>query len=327
MRATDLGFEYICQDERDELAEVCANYLKQDHDKPFFLVASFINPHDICHLAISEFAEDGFDLEIKNKCILERETVEAAAQIPEGLSEADFFETYCPPLPDNHLPQHDEPEAVVKMVNQRAFKKAVREKWGEVDWRRHRWAYHQLTEQVDQQIGTVLNALRESGLEQNTVVIFTSDHGDHDSSHKLEHKTALYEEATRIPFLICDPDCGKPGSVNSQQIVCNGLDIFPTICDYAGAEVPKNLKGISLKQLARGDIPRNWRDHLLIESEFGYGIRTKDYLYAIYDQGRNRKQLYDLKRDPGQTRNYVSDPDYAEIVERHHCFFEEMAPK
>jgi arylsulfatase A-like enzyme len=232
--------------------------------------------------------------------------------MPEGVSEDEFFEKYCPKLPENYLPQQDEPEAVLDMVNQRKFKQDARNKWGEKGWRRHRWAYCQLTELVDRQIAVVLDALHESGFEKETVVIFTSDHGDHDSSHKLEHKTALYEEVTRIPFIIYDPDTKVAGTVNCDNLVCNGTDIYPTICDYAGAHIPASLSGVSLKPLAEGEKTEIWRDHVLIESEFGHGIRTADYLYAIYDKGENREQLYDLKKDPGQTMNFAGNPAYEE---------------
>jgi arylsulfatase A-like enzyme len=314
--AEALGFDYICKDERQELAEVCADRLKQPHKKPFFLVASFINPHDICHMAINEFAEDGLDLILKEKCIREGKTVAEAAQIPEGISEEVFFETYCPPLPCNYELQEDEPEAIKELLKQRKFKIRAREEWGERGWRRHRWAYCKLTEQVDSQIGIILDALRESGLEKDTVVIFTSDHGDHDSSHKLEHKTALYEEATRIPFIICDPDTEVKGSVNSKHLICNGTDLFPTICDYAEAEVPEDLTGLSIKTLAEGKKQKTWREYLLIESEFGHGIRSHNMFYALYDKGANREQLYDLEKDSGQTRSFAKDPTYKKILEK-----------
>jgi choline-sulfatase len=316
--ARELGFDYLCKDERDELAETCAGFLRKKHDKPFFLVASFINPHDICHLAINDFGESGIDLILKQKCVLENESVARAARNPAGVDDEEFFARHCPPLPDNYLPQVDEPEAVSELLDQRTFRRHAKEKWGERGWRRHRWAYCRLTEEVDRQVGVVLDALREAGLDQDTVVIFTSDHGDNDGAHQLEHKDVLYEEATRIPFILCDPAAPARGAVDREHLVCNGLDLFPTVCDYAGATVPAGLRGTSLRPLVTGAGPDDGcRGHVLIESEFGFGIRTRDFLYALYDQGANREQLYDLRRDPGQTRNFVADPGCADVLARH----------
>jgi arylsulfatase A-like enzyme len=69
--------------------------------------------------------------------------------------------------------------------------------------------------------------------------------------------------------------------------------------------------------LAAGTVLESWRGHVLVESEFGFGIRTRDHLYALYDRGESREQLYDLRQDPGQTRNFAADPDYAEILKQH----------
>ncbi len=314
-RAEALGFNYICKDQRDELAEVCADYLKQPHEKPFFLVASFINPHDICHMAINQFAESDFDLLLKRKCVTEGKNVEEASKIPEGVSEEEFYERLCPPLPENHEPQKDEPEAVQQLVNERGFRRKIRESWKEKDWRLHRRAYCKLTEKMDGQVGVVLEALKDAGLEDDTVVIFTSDHGDHDSSHKLEHKTALYEEVTRIPFVVRDPDCLNPGTTDTDHIVCNGTDIYTTLCDYAGTEAPNGLKGLSFRKIAEGGKPEDWREEVLVECQIGHGIRTKDMFYALYDIGENREQLYDLEKDPGQTRNFAGDPGYRDKLQ------------
>ena len=76
-----------------------------------------------------------------------------------------------------------------------------------------------LTERVDAQIGVVMKALKESGLSDNTVVIFTSDHGDLDASHKLEHKTILYEEAANIPFIISYPWMKNKGIADDENMI------------------------------------------------------------------------------------------------------------
>jgi arylsulfatase A-like enzyme len=305
--AKEFGFDYFCHDERENLARACADFIKSEHGQPFFLTASFINPHDICFMAINDYAADEQSRKTIQNGKVEGEQVKKALAMVDDIPEDIFWQEKCPLLPDNYLPQSDEPEAIFDMLARSPFKLNTREKWDDKIWRLHRWVYHRLTEQVDRQIEIVLKALNEANLTQETVVIFTSDHGDHDASHKLEHKTAFYEEAIRVPLIICDPDTATPGSLDQQHLVSNGLDIYPTICDYAGVQVPSELMGRSLRPIAMGYKPEHWRDNLLIESEIGSAVRTEDYLYVNYDQGNNREQLYDLKNDPGQTTNFINN--------------------
>jgi choline-sulfatase len=318
-----LGFDVLTADERWGLADQCADYLRGGHRRPFALVASFINPHDICYMGIRDFAQSDFDRLLLEKGETELAALDWALGRPEGVSEDEFFEKHCPPAPPNFDPQDDEPEAVKKLVEERGFRKDARQKWSERRWREHRWAYARLTERVDEQIGRVLDALRESGLEETTVVIFTSDHGDHDSAHRLEHKTALYEEAMRVPFIIADLNADPAGHVED-RLVSNGLDLVPTFCDYAGVEPPADLKGVSLRPLVEGHEPEDWRQALVVESQLGYSVVGPRYKYALYDEGENREQLYDLREDSYETRNFAGDADKEEVLERCRVLYEEM---
>ena len=159
-----------------------------------------------------------------------------------------------------------------------------------------------LTERVDAQIARILEAVKESGQEENTVIIFSSDHGDLDASKKMEHKTAFYEEATKVPLIVSWPGVTQAGAVDNEHLISNGLDLLPTLCDYAGANVPEDLSGISFKSLSEGKQPETWRDHLYIESEFGTATCVSDHKYALYHEGMHREQLYDLANDPYETK-------------------------
>ncbi len=310
-----MGFEYMLRDERDRLAETCADFIRRPRTRPFFLVASFINPHDICYMAIRDFPQDPESSRIIANGRTELETLDRALARPAGVSEAEFFARHCPPLPDNHLPQTGEPEAIERLLRQRPFKWGVRESWSEERWRLHRWAYCRLTEAVDAQIGTVLAALRESGQEEETVVIFTSDHGDNDGAHKMEHKDVLYEESVRIPFIISQPG-RTSAAVDRSHLVSNGLDLLPTLCDYAGAECPADRAGVSLRPLAEGRAPAKWREWLPVECEIGDLIVTERYKYMLHHHGARAEQLMDLARDPGETRNALNDPEHAAALAR-----------
>lgn len=306
-RATDLGFDYIEENERDRLAETCAQWLKAPHEKPFFMVASFINPHDICLMGISESRATEQERRLCEILPLEIETVRQALERPEGVGEKEFFERYAPPLPDNFDIQEDEPEMVSRLIDERPFRRMEREQWTEERWREHRWAYKRLTEKVDAEIGRVLEALEQSGLADRTLVIFTSDHGDHDGAHRMEHKTAYYVEACRIPFLVCGAGVSRQGVVDREFLISNGLDLAPTVYDYAGIEMPAYCRGRSIRPIVEGRMEREDRTHLPMESQVGYAAVNRTHLYALYDEGRNREQLYDLVSDPGQTRNALND--------------------
>jgi choline-sulfatase len=314
--AEKLGFDYICKDERDELADVCAEFLRAKHGKPFLLVASFINPHDICYMGIREFAQTDFDHLLVEKGKRELAELDAALQLPEGVSEEEFFEQICPPLPENHEPTDLEAGAIDALLGQRSFRRSERDKWTDREWRLHRWAYARLTERVDGQIAKVLQALRDSGRDKDTVVIFTTDHGDHDAAHKLEHKTFPYDEVARVPMLVAGPGI-EPGRVDADHLVSNGLDLIPTLCDLSGAPLPDGLLGRSLRPVLEGQDPDDWREYVVSEWEFGRMVRTDRYKYILCDRGEHPRQLYDMDADPGETRNLAYQPELADVVARH----------
>ncbi len=320
MNVEEIGFKTICEDERDGLAEACASFITADHDKPFFLCASFINPHDICYLAIRDFAQTDREKGLIARGQIETATLDNALQRPNGISEDTFFRDQCPPLPDNHEPQADEPEAIRRFLARAPFRQKARERYSEKDWRMHRWAYARLTEKVDGQIGRVLEALRDNGKVEDTVVVFTSDHGDHDSAHKLEHKTLFYEEACRIPLIVSQP--GKTSNGVCPDLVSNGLDLLPTLCDYAGTQPPSDLIGRSLRTQAEG-APTAPRKFIPLENEIGRMVVTKTAKYMIHDDGADREQLFDLSTDPGETRNALADENLeSSLAECRACFTE-----
>jgi choline-sulfatase len=312
-----IGFGVLTADERHGLAEAAARYVRADHERPFCLVASFINPHDICYMGIRDFGESDFDRLLLEKGEVELAALDWALERPPGVSEAEFFADNAPPLPANFAPQEDEPEAIVELLRERPFRWRERTEWPDERWREHRWAYARLTQRVDAQIGTLLEAVRERGPDGDTVIIFTSDHGDHDSSHKLEHKTVPYDEAARIPLIVCHPGRSLADHEDTAHLVSNGLDLLPTVCDYARAEVPSDLLGRSLRPLVEGREAPDWRDHLLVESQVGDALVTADHKYVLCGAGENREQLYDLRRDPHETRNWAREPGLQDVLGKH----------
>jgi choline-sulfatase len=311
-----LGYRNLTRDSRQGLADACAEFIKGQHKRPFFLFASFINPHDICYMAINDFRRTRQEPPIGNT---DSKTCEAVLdRARKAANIGAFVQENCPPLPANHEVPEAEPECITqKYVNARPFRAYIRQKWTQDQWRLHRWAYCRLTEMVDREIGIVLDALREAGMQDNTLIVFTSDHGDMDSTHKMEHKSVLYEESVRVPFIMSYSGKITEGAVDDTHLVSNGLDLLPTLCDYAGIETPKALHGRSLRSLAGRTAAKQWRDFVVSESQNGRMLRTDRFKYCIYDSGKLPEQLRDMKNDPGEMTNLAAVPAFKSVLDRH----------
>jgi len=305
-----LGFRDISNNEREELAEEAAKYIKGKHENPYFLIISLINPHDICYMAIRDFGYSEEEKRMVARSVVEVATLDKALEMPDGVTDQEFFAKYCPPLPPNYEPQKDEPEAINSLITRRVFRKNARDNWTDNDWRRHRWAYCRLTELVDKRVQTILDAVRENGQEKNTLILFSSDHGDNDAAHRLEHKTTLYEESANIPFLAMWKGHIPEGQVDDSHLVSSGLDLLPTICDYAGIKGSADKRGRSLRPLFENR-KVVWRETLGVESEIGRMVVSNDKLkYIKYDAVGNEEQLLDLNQDPYETTHFTNDPKH-----------------
>jgi arylsulfatase A-like enzyme len=160
---------------------------------------------------------------------------------------------------------------------------------------------------VDQLVGDVLAALRDTGRAGDTLVIFASDNGFANREHRWISKLVPYEESIRIPMVIRLPGTIAPGAT-SQALVSN-VDIAPTIADFAGVSFP--MEGVSLRPLLSGTAPRV-RDEVVLEHrQWGNqvptycGVRTRRFVFAHYVTGE--EELYDLVRDPFELENLASE--------------------
>lgn len=297
------GFRNLHGHNDTGLSEACIEYLREDHDRPFFLVASYINPHNICEYARGQNIPH--------------------ASLPE------FTLEDCPPLPANFAVNPYD-AAVLQFEKRQSYSLYPSQDFKPDDWRRYRYAYYRLVEAVDAEIGKLLDEIDRQGLWDNTVIIFTSDHGDGNAAHQWNQKTVLYEEVANIPFIICLPGGRNAGKV-LPQLVNNGTDLMPTVCDWAGAEVPAGRSGLSLRDVAEsGDAAHPFRDYVVTETNFnqtagtsGWMVRTARYKYVLYDKGLYREQLYDMENDRGEMVNLAVDSRYRTIVEEHRAMLRE----
>ena len=324
----ELGFKVICDDARDKLADESVKFIMGKHENPYFMVVSLINPHDICFMPIRDFAvSESVTKFIKNSEV-ECTTLDKALKIPDGINEKDFFEKYCPPLPPNFEPQNNEPEAIKSLINRSAglpnsdFIKKAREKYTENDWRRHRWAYARLTEMADKSVQTILEAVKESGQEKNTLIIFSSDHGEMDAAHRMVHKTAFYEESANIPFIAMWKGHIPAGQVDNDHLVSNGLDLLPTVCDYAGIMGVSDSRGRSLRPLFENrHIP--WRETVGVESEIGRMVVSAGKLkFMRYDAVGIEEQLFDMNLDPYEMTPCTDDTNYKKKLNKMRKLFD-----
>jgi len=278
--------------------EILAEYGKGKKQKPFFLFLSFINPHDICFKA-------GADKRYPDK--ISKEEAHTTKKLLEAKKkmDPDVYRSQIPPRAVNFSPITGELEAMVELdIESRG--------WSSAQWDLYNWMYYRLTESVDKQIGRVLDALEKAGLEENTIIVFTSDHGEMNGAHGLILKNVLFEECQRVPFIFAGKGI-KKNYADKTTLVCNGLDFIPTICDLAGIDCPKGLTGISLKPYLYGQTPKLDRKFIITESYNGYQINDGRYKYSIYELAGNPEMLTDLIANPGETKNFVSEPSYKEI--------------
>ena len=312
-----LGFTGFCTDERERLAVEAADHIHRQSGQPWAMVVSLINPHDICYQAIRAFPDDSaFNQQLLRNGAVELGCLDEALQPPLGVDYDTFLRDHLPPLPANHEVQTDEPALIREVLAQRPFKLAARQEWVERDWRLHRWAYARLMERVDRQIGVVLDALEASGQAKDTLVLMTSDHGDHDGSHRLEHKTFFYEEAVRVPWLMRLPGRIPAGRVEDSCLVATGLDLMATCCDYAGAALPGHCRGVSQRGVAENRSEASQRGQAFGENLVSCMLVEQSWKYVRYDSGAHAEQLYDLYTDPGESRNHAHDAANVGVLAR-----------
>jgi len=293
------GYDEKFKGQRDTLPGGCLEFITQERDKPFFAVASFINPHDICY---AHMTHTGRGTRARVKDLYQ----EALAMPLDEL----------PPLPDNYGIQEGEPSGIQAKLSTRATTPSLtmRNEYDEKAWRINRYIYHRLTERVDGEIGQILDGLKEAGLEDNTLIIFTSDHGNMDASHRLASKSFPYEESVGIPFIMKYEGHIPAGQVDNEHLVSAGLDILPTLCAYAGVEIPEHLIGKSLRPIAEGKPVTNWREYVVSEDAKWRMLRTDAYKYISFSDPTSKESLVNMTTDPGEMRNLVDNPEYKEVL-------------
>ncbi len=199
-------------------------------------------------------------------------------------------------------------------------------------WKFNRYIkdYLRTIRSVDDGVGKVLDYLDESGLAENTVIVYTSDQGFYLGEHGWFDKRFMYEESFKTPLLVRYPKEIKPGT-KIDKLVQN-LDFAPTLLDYAGISTPEEMQGESFRKLVAGETDE-WRDavyytyyeypsvHMVKRH---YGVATERYKLMHFYYDIDEWEMYDLEKDPMEMQNIYDDPDYAEVREMLHKRLEEL---
>ena len=174
---------------------------------------------------------------------------------------------------------------------------------------------------VDDNVGRVLDYLDESGLAENTLVVYTSDQGFYLGEHGWFDKRFIYDESFKTPLLIRWPHMIKPGTTNDEMV--QNLDFAQTFLEIAGIVAPKDMQGESLVPLLKGNDTAWTRDAVYYHYyeypavhmvKRHYGAVTKAYKLVHFYDDVDEWELYDRKKDPQEMNNVYADPAYADIV-------------
>lgn len=293
----------------------CSQFMKKDRERPFLAVASYLNPHNICEWSRGQKLPGG-----------------SIGEPPEPQD--------CPPLKPNMEPPEGETDIISHMRKAyQAHRLFPVGHFKNDKWRQYRWAYYRLIEKVDRHVGTLLEALSKSGQRENTLVVFLSDHGECHGVHRWNQKTVFYDEAARVPLIISRKGTTPQGTCDS--LVQTGVDLIPTLCDFAGIDVPNALPGKSLKAHALNQKSGKDRPYIVVSNKMvqcepvegvilqpdGRMVRSKRYKYCLYSLGRRRESLVDMQADPGEMTNLAAKSRYRTALLQHREFLRDFALK
>ncbi len=192
--------------------------------------------------------------------------------------------------------------------------------------------YYRLLTGVDDFVGAMVDKLEEKKLADNTVILFTSDHGFFLGEHGLSGKWLMYEESIRIPMIVFDPRLPKDKQGQRREEMVLNIDVAPTLLDFAGIEPPSAMQGKSMKGLIHGKQASGWRTEFLYEHLFPHatipqseGVRAERFKYIFYPKTKPQlEQLFDLQQDPHEVTNLANDPQHADKLKAMRAELEQM---
>lgn len=194
--------------------------------------------------------------------------------------------------------------------------------WGPARYQDSVKSYYRLITEVDDEVGRIVAELEKRNLTDNTVIIFTSDHGFYLGEYGFAGKWYAHDVSIRVPMIIADPRSPKSRRATRRDELVLSIDAAPTMLELAGIEVPEAVQGQSLLGLAAGESPA-WRDEIFYEHHFEHpripkneAVRTERWKYMRFlDSEPLYEELYDLSVDPAEEHNLANSPKHAETLE------------
>lgn len=314
----------------DLIADMTVDWLKErDEHKPFFLCCHHKAPHDF--FEYDRVYEDQYqDVEFEEPdTLFEDEKTQQEISRKYGSTVSERWE---PRNMVKHLQSPSYPNGGAMDFSGLDFEGRARKAY-----QKYMQDYLRTVHSIDVNVGRLLDYLDESGLAENTIVIYTSDQGMMLGEHDHIDKRWIFDESQRMPFLVRYPE-GIDVNTACDEVVDN-TDFAPTLLEYASVDVPGDMQGQSFRALLEGEVPgdrkqavyyRYWMHMAHHWVPAHYGIRTKTrkliffYGMKLDASGCNNPdcdentspgfELYDLENDPQEKRNVYNDPDYAEDV-------------
>jgi arylsulfatase len=265
-----------------QITNASLDFIRANKDKPFVLWCSYFGPH---------------------------------TPINPSLPWAHQYDPASLTLPSNHASVDDHVPNMQGLISKSGL-------YSKEAYHRQTLAYYySLVSQIDHNIGRLLQELEDMGLLDNTIVVYTADHGEMMGEHRSWTKGLTgYDATIRVPMIIRYPEAFT-GGMRIDKMACS-IDLLPTLLDLAGQYIPVNIQGKSLR-------PSNiesdsWREFAF--SEIGQSsldcvltVRSQTHKYILFRRGGETvyEQFFDLRKDPWEMENRLSEPAYAEIMDRH----------
>ncbi|MGD8238228.1 MAG: sulfatase-like hydrolase/transferase [Armatimonadota bacterium] len=268
----EFGFPGRVKARGEKLAQATAEWIRGQTERPWLLFSSFINPHDIYHIR-----KPGAQVRV-------RPEVELPPNFEDDLS--------AKPPPQQQFLDRDQGTAVLEYTGE--------------DWLRYRSYYRDLIEMVDGHLGAILDALEQTKQMENTIIVYSSDHGDMGGAHGLPFKGPfMYEELIHVPLTVAWPGTLPEG--RGTDALVSHMDLIPTLCGLSGVEWPEELRGADLTALLRG---RRTKVHEQVfveyhsKQQWANPIRTvRRRRWKLNQYVDGYRELYDLRNDPGEVRD------------------------
>lgn len=265
------------EDQQDgQVTQKAVEIIKSKQEKPFFLAVGLHKPHDP-FIAPKKYFEM-YPLEDCNP-----------PEIPEG---------WEPPY------KHTLP-GETSVFNQ----------FNDQDKREFLRSYYACTSFMDAQVGKLMNALKETGQLDNTLIVFFGDHGYHLGEHNWWNKVTVFEKGTNAPFIVSGNAVGKKGAESNAMF--EFVDIYPTMAELFQLELPEHLEGRSFNSVIN-DPSQSFRDEVRAITRrgdfFGRMVKNQDWRYIEWDNGVKGRELYDQHADPVEYNNLAENPEYADVV-------------